>query len=312
MPAGCGRPFSGGASSGPVPHVALSARSCQRVRDPGCAGWAGVVRSFHEVSRGIARRHAADTDKEGPGPANRMLSRLVLKNKGMEILRIRLRGGRAAEVSVIGPEDGASVMYFHSPATSGEEMAGAAAAATGHHLRVISVRRPSIVCEAHDEFVETVAIDAGGVVEALGLDRPALLAWSGGAPYALAAAAHLGHRASLVHLASPVPGPLTGSDAVPNLSDRLRQVARTTQTSSWATSPEALRDYRAVAAPWAFDLGAIAQHVTIWSPTEDQIVPLHLSEHLRHRLPSAEIVEVVGAHDWLITNWATALERVCG
>lgn len=212
----------------------------------------------------------------------------------------------------MGPKGGRPVLYFHSPATSGEEVSTAASAAEQLDLRLISLRRPSIVSHQGDDFVSAVAEHTERLIEVLGLDEPAVVGWSGGAPYALAATVRLGREVSAVHLVSPVPGPLRGPDALPNQTGRLREVAATTAASSWVTGPAMLRDYQALASPWNFDLGAINQLVTIWAPTDDEIVPLHLLEHLSHRLPIVDVVEVAGSHDWLMDNWSTVLARSRG
>ena len=226
------------------------------------------------------------------------------------MIELSLPGGRSAEVGSVGPEDGEPVLYFHSPSTSGEELGAAASAATQLRLRILTVRRPSLQCDEPDRFVATVAEDAASVAELLALRRPVVMGWSGGAPYALAMSARPGFEAASVVLVSPLPGPLTGPDAVPDQSARLREVANTTSNSSWASGPSTLRDYQAVAAPWPFDASSITRPVTIWAPVEDQIVPLHLAGHLARSLPSCEIVEVPGAHDWLIENWETVLKRI--
>lgn len=228
----------------------------------------------------------------------------------MEVLQQSLPGGREVEVSVLGPDKGRPILYFHSPATSGEELSDAASVAAQLHVRLITLRRPSVECDEPSEFVDAVAKEVAAVVDALALGRPALLGWSGGAPYALASSAYLGSGIDSVHLVSPVPGPLTGPDAVPNQSDRLRQVANTTATSPWVTGASALRDYQAIATPWTFGIESIAQRVTIWAPTEDQIVPVYLAHRLADHLPDSAIIEVPGAHDWLTQNWATVLERM--
>lgn len=65
---------------------------------------------------------------------------------------------------------------------------------------------------------------------------------------------------------SPLPGPLIGPDAVADQSPRLQQIATTSPSSSWVAAPGALRDYMAVVEPWPFDVGSVAQAVTIWAP----------------------------------------------
>lgn len=202
------------------------------------------------------------------------------------------------------------MLYFHSPATSGEELDDAAAAAAELHLRLLCVQRPAIEGAEASKFVGRVADHVVEVTDALGLKNLATLGWSGGAPYALAASARLRPRVTSVLLVSPLPGPLTGRDAVPGQTDRLRQVASTTASSNWVSGPAALRDYQAVAAPWTFDIAKLTQPVTIWSPMEDAIVPPHLVDHLRQRLPNADTISVSGGHDWLTQNWRAVLSRV--
>lgn len=233
-----------------------------------------------------------------------------MHNDAVEILELSLTRGCKAEVCVVGPADGHPVLYFHSPATGGEELIEAAPVAEQRGVRLFALRRPSIESDESHEFVELVANAAADAIECLELEGPAILGWSGGAPYALAAAAILGHAVSSIHLVSPVPGPLTGSNAVPNQSKRLTEIANTTATSKWVSGPETLRDYQAIAAPWTFNFQSIARPVTIWSPTDDQIVPTALVRHLAQRLQRAEVIEVSGAHDWLTTNWAQVLNRV--
>lgn len=214
------------------------------------------------------------------------------------------------ELRSVGPVDGLPVLYFHSPATACEEMADAESAAGSLGLRVSAIPRPLVAVEDPGQFVAAVAQRTADVIDALGVDEIAFLAWSGGAPYALAAAAQLGSSVTAVHLVSPVPGPLTGPDAVPDQTERLRQVAASTAASEWISSPAALRDYQAVAAPWPFDVGTIASPVTIWSPDDDEVVPPRLVEHLAAQMPNVDVVRVEGGHDWLMANWATVLARL--
>lgn len=236
-------------------------------------------------------------------------SLLARQNASMKVLQVQLRNRRSVEVGIVGADQSRSVFYFHSPATAGEEMRDAASAAANLDIQLISIRRPSVACDDPGEFVEAVAVDTEVVIEELGLDRPAVLGWSGGAPYALATAVR-GPRIASVHLVSPVPGPLTGPDALPDQSERLRQVAHSTASSDWISGPSALRDYQAVAAPWRFDVRSIERDVTIWSPTDDDIVPPRLLKALAQRLSNAVVVEVPGAHGWLIENWSTVLDRM--
>jgi pimeloyl-ACP methyl ester carboxylesterase len=188
---------------------------------------------------------------------------------------------------------------------AGEEAAGDLG------IELLTIVRPSLAADNTGSlFMATVASDADLFVKALGLETVAVLGWSGGAPYALAASARLGSVVSAVHLVSPLPGPLIGPDAVPHQSERLQEIATTSPTSSWVTAPGALRDYLAVVATWPFDVRSVVQPVTIWAPTEDDIVPPRLVDHLARQLPHAETVDVPGSHGWIMENWSTVLRRI--
>ncbi len=84
----------------------------------------------------------------------------------------------------------------------------------------------------------SVASDANLVVGALGLESLVVLGWSGGAPYALAASDRLGPVVSGLHLVSPLPGPLTGPDAVPHQSPRFRAPLRRSPVNGSTGSPD--------------------------------------------------------------------------
>ncbi len=230
----------------------------------------------------------------------------------MPLEQLRLADGQVVDVARRGAPGARPVLYFHSPATSGEELEGAAeraAADLGIEILVI-VRRSIAAPWGHRGFMAAVASMATQIVEALELESVDILGWSGGAPYALATAHSLGSAATMVHLVSPVPGPLAGPDAVPLQTPRLREIAETSPSSSWAAAPGALRDYLGIVAPWPFDARSVGSPVTIWAPTNDEIVPPRFVEHLSLRLPQAETVTVTGSHNWIIEHWPTVLTRL--
>ena len=84
----------------------------------------------------------------------------------MDVADIDLPHDRSAELCGVGPEDGDVVLYFHSPATSGEELGDAIDAAAQLRLRVLCVRRPSIECAEAERFVGRVADDVTTIVDA--------------------------------------------------------------------------------------------------------------------------------------------------
>lgn len=230
----------------------------------------------------------------------------------MDVATVQLANGRQADVRRFGSSTGQPVLYFHSPASSGQELDGAAdRAATQLDIKLLTIVRRSLA--DHDElasFMATVASDSALLAEALELESAVVLGWSGGGPYALAASERLGPLARSVHLVSPLPGPLIGPYAVPHQSARLQQIAATSPTSSWVTAPGALRDYLGLVAPWPFDVSAVAQHVTIWAPTADEIVPPQLIDHLTRQLSRTETIHVPGSHDWIADNWPTVLQQI--
>lgn len=71
----------------------------------------------------------------------------------MKVQQVQLRDHRSVEVAVVGQDRSRPVLYFHSPSTSGEEMRDATSAAAKLDIRMISIRRPSVVCDNPDEFV---------------------------------------------------------------------------------------------------------------------------------------------------------------
>jgi len=221
-----------------------------------------------------------------------------------------LDGERSVELATVGEDDARPVLYFHSPATAAEELIDAEAIAIAAGVRMIALRRPSVGCDKPADFMKAVADCVDAVLVQLGVGPVPVLGWSGGAPYALCAATHLGARVSSIGLVSPVPGPLTGPKAITNQSERLRQVADSTASSDWISGPAVLRDYQAISGPWPFEVSSTTQHVSIWSPHGDEIVPPNLLVELQQNLDRATLYEVEGSHGWLTDNWSTVLESL--
>lgn len=105
----------------------------------------------------------------------------------MPLEQIRLQGGQVVDVTRRGAAGGQPVLYFHSPATSGEELQGAAeSVAISRGLEILVLVRPSIAApKGHRGFMAAVASTATQVVDVLELESVDILGWSGGAPYAL-------------------------------------------------------------------------------------------------------------------------------
>ena len=117
-----------------------------------------------------------------------------------------------------GDPTGTPVLYFHgTPGCRLDVAVGDEIAAT-LGVRVISFDRPGYGGSDGAPFgLRRIAEDAEAVADSCGLARFATMGWSGGGPYALAAAAAMGDRVTRVGVACG-PGPF---QRVPGALDRL-------------------------------------------------------------------------------------------
>lgn len=141
-------------------------------------------------------------------------------------------GGRTVGVRDAGDRDGAPVVHFHGTPGSRLEVDFGADAARRLGVRLISFDRPGYGrSDAGPIALDSVAEDVEVIADALGVGRFAVSGWSGGGPFALAAASVLADRVSRVGVAGglgpvlQVPGAreaLTENDhlALSHLPDR--------------------------------------------------------------------------------------------
>lgn len=123
--------------------------------------------------------------------------------------RVDIGGGRFYTVHVYGAAHGVPVLALHGAPASHLMFAPADAPAAARGLAIIAPDREGYGDTPLDR-VSTLAARAEALhrlVDALGLDRLAILAISGGAPYACALAARLGSRVTTLALVSPL-GPV--------------------------------------------------------------------------------------------------------
>lgn len=129
--------------------------------------------------------------------------------------------GRTIMVAEGGDAAGSPVVYFHGTPGSRRDVAFGNEVAASLGVRVVSFDRPGYGrSELAPYGLAGVARDAAAVADRLGLGRFAALGWSGGGPFALAAAAELGDRVTRVGVAGgpapfqELPGAMDGfSDA---------------------------------------------------------------------------------------------------
>jgi pimeloyl-ACP methyl ester carboxylesterase len=110
--------------------------------------------------------------------------------------------GRTVMVRDAGDPEGFPLVYFHGTPGSRLDVTFGDELSQELGVRVISFDRPGHGrSEPASYTLESVARDAAAVADNLGVDRFATLGWSGGGPFALAAAAVLGERVTRVGLA---------------------------------------------------------------------------------------------------------------
>ncbi|GAA1059197.1 alpha/beta fold hydrolase [Agromyces bracchium] len=123
-------------------------------------------------------------------------------------------GGAVRAFDTGSPSPGAPVVVWHagSPHT-GEPLEPLAEAARARGIRLVTFARPGYggSTSRPGRNVASVAADVAAIADALGIDRFAVVGYSGGGPHALACAAVLPDRVSAAAvLASPAP--LDGDD----------------------------------------------------------------------------------------------------
>jgi pimeloyl-ACP methyl ester carboxylesterase len=129
--------------------------------------------------------------------------------------------GRSVLVREAGAPGGSPLLYFHGTPGSRLDVAFGDDVARSLGVRVVSFDRPGYGgSEVGAVSLSGVAGTAAAIADELGIDRFPVFGWSGGGPYALAAAAVLGDRVTRVGIAAG-PGPF---QEVPGALDRLGDV----------------------------------------------------------------------------------------
>jgi pimeloyl-ACP methyl ester carboxylesterase len=113
---------------------------------------------------------------------------------------VALQDGRVVEVLRGGARQRTAVLFHHGTPFSPVPYASIADAVGARDLAFVACSRPGYASSTRHpgRRVADVAADAAEVLDALGLDRFVSLGWSGGGPHALACAASLGDRCTVV------------------------------------------------------------------------------------------------------------------
>lgn len=148
---------------------------------------------------------------------------------------LSLPDGRRLGISERGTADGLPLLFFHGFAGSRLQCPDdGGAAALG--VRLIAVDRPAVGLSDRKAGRRPIdwADDVRALADALDLNRFAIMAWSAGAPHALACGYALSDRVLAIGLASPMGRWFMGPGATRNVSAESRGLATLARFAPWA------------------------------------------------------------------------------
>lgn len=154
---------------------------------------------------------------------------------GPKSRQVTLSDGRALGFDDFGDPDGTPVLFFHGFGSSRVVRHPDDEIATELGARVLAVDRPGIGISTRqpNRRVTDFPRDVEELLDILGIERCAVVAWSGGGPYALACAWQMPERFSAVGLIS-APAPLSGTpDSSGYTWRRHRAASRTADHAPW-------------------------------------------------------------------------------
>ena len=245
---------------------------------------------------------------------------------------LTLADGRNLVAHDTAEPDGGSrlvVLWHHGSPQTGRILEPVADAAARRAIRVISFGRAAYGGSSRNpgRDVASVGIDVEHLVDALGVERFAVMGASGGGPHALACAARMpGRVTGVVTFASPAPFSSTfdwfeGMQAPAALRSALSGIeARTAHAkvdvfdpgqflpADWATlagpwkvlgadaqregeagSDGVIDDDVAFVSPWGFDRAEVAAPVLLVQGGLDRVIPPSHAQHLLAELPDAQL-----------------------
>src|SRR5690348_2952515 len=124
---------------------------------------------------------------------------------------VQVADGRRIDYREFGDPDGAPAVYLHGTPSSASEGRWLDASARHARVRIVALDRPGYLgSEARSPVsLAAAAEDIVAVAGALGLDRFAVVGFSGGAAYSLATAHAAPERVTVVHVGGGI-GSLAG------------------------------------------------------------------------------------------------------
>lgn len=138
---------------------------------------------------------------------------------------VALANGRDVGIAEYGAPDGRPVLALHGAPACRLMYAMADGPAAARGLRLIAPDRPGygLSPAVAGQTLGSEAETMERLADALGLDRVAIVAVSGGSPYAAATAARMGTRVSALALVSPL-GPVADPAVAPRLGSMQRRI----------------------------------------------------------------------------------------
>jgi pimeloyl-ACP methyl ester carboxylesterase len=228
-----------------------------------------------------------------------------------------------------GASDELNLIWHHGSPQTGALLDPLLASATARNVRLISYARPSYGGSSPNRGrdVASAAADVARIVDALDVDRFAVMGASGGGPHALACAALLSDRViGAVCLASPAPFTETfdwyagmvspgalraaavGRDARERYAITDEFDPNTFTAADWAAlggtwasvgrdagqagndgSEGLIDDDVAFAAPWGFDVTEIGLPVLLVQGGEDRVIPSSHADALMRAVPTSQL-----------------------
>lgn len=159
---------------------------------------------------------------------------LPLAMPGRHARSIPLGDGRRLGWDDTGDPAGIPVLWFHGFGATRLIRHPDESIAARHGIRLISVDRPGIGLSTRrpGRLVRDFADDIATLADRIGLDRFAIVAWSGGGPYALACASAMPERVGALGLVAPA-APIAGPDVGPYRTTFWRVTAVSAAIAPW-------------------------------------------------------------------------------
>jgi pimeloyl-ACP methyl ester carboxylesterase len=262
------------------------------------------------------------------------------------VLRRRSSGARDARdarrspltFDDVGDPAGTPVVYLHGGGDSRLSRHPDDTIAASLGVRLIAVDRCGPAVRGR-----SLRSSANDLLDALDVERFAVLGWSAGGPHALAVAALAPRRVERVALVGSMPLHHE-TRLLPQDVQRVMRVARVAPRvaaralEQWGRRPPPptgdpstddayargrvesfrsgglwlARELAYLGRPWGFELSDVTAPVTLWWGEDDRVCPPSIGRAYEQALPSATLNVVPGTHQLLFSRWRDILADLAG